>query len=418
MKKVLSIITSLLIFATFLFLPTFDTTNGQTPPTIGIIDFYGLRDVSEPQVRQALQIKEGDTIPASREEAQHRLEALPNVQQAQLTYVCCDAGKLILYVGISEKGAPALQFRPAPRGSARLPDNMVRAGAALADAVTRSVLKGDVGEDDSQGHALYHNTEARALQELFIPFAAQNLRLLRAVLRESADRQHRALAAEIIAYAPDKQAVVKDLVYGMSDPDGEVRNNSMRALGVIARFAQHAPKRRIKVPTAPFVDLLNSIEWTDRNKASSALLQLTEKLDAAPITSLRQHALQSLVEMARWKSRGHASAPFFILGRVGNFSDEAIQKAWDNNREALIKTVLRGFSQSSGARNYLRLERRRAARAALPRQTSVIDSPTASSDQIALTVSNSRHTRLISSADAPSSAVTSARSLFHVRQAR
>ena len=315
-------------------------TNGQVPD-IGIIDFYGLRNVSEAQARQALQIKEGASVSASREEARHRLEALPNVQEARVVYACCDDGKTVLYVGISERGAPAPQFRRAPNGDARLPANMVKAGAALEEAVERGAAKGDFGEDDSQGHALFHYPEARAVQELFIPFAAQNLKLLRTVLRDSADRKHRALAADIIGYAPDKQAVVKDLVYGMSDPDGEVRNNSMRALAVISRFARMTPKRGIKVPTEPFVNMLNSIEWSDRNKSSQALMQLTENREAGLMGSLRKRALQSLVEMARWRSTAHANASFFILGRLGGFSNQEIQKAWENgNREALIKKVL------------------------------------------------------------------------------
>lgn len=218
---------------------------------------------------------------------------------------------------------------------------MIRVGEALNDAVVRAVESGDAGEDDSQGHALYHNPEARALQERFIAFAARDLKLLRAVLHEAADAQHRALAAEIIAYAPSKRDVVKDLVYGMGDPDSGVRNDSMRALAVIASFAQHMPRQRIKVPIRPFIEMLNSIEWTDRNKSSLALLQLTEQRDAVVLSSLRRHALQSLVEMARWKSRGHAWAPFFILGRVGNLSEEEIGKAWESsNRESLIERVL------------------------------------------------------------------------------
>jgi hypothetical protein len=127
----------------------------------------------------------------------------------------------------------------------------------------------------------------------------------------------------------------------MSDPADDVRNNSMRALAVIARFSRLAPGRRVKVPIEPFVNLLNSIEWSDRNKSSFALLQLTKTRDAGLITSLRTRSLHSLVEMAKWKSPVHASAPFFILGRVGEFSDEEIQKAWDSgNREVFIKTVL------------------------------------------------------------------------------
>ena len=336
----------LLICAASLIVLSPDSTNGQTP-RIGNIDFYGLRNISEQQARQALQIKEGDAAPDSRDEAQRRLEALPNVLQARLKFVCCDAGKAILYVGIQEKGTPTLQFRPAPQRRIRLPDNMVRAGQAVSDALTRAVEKGDVREDDSQGHALSHNPEARALQERFITFAEQDLELLRTVLRESADAQHRALAAEIIAYAPNKRDVVKDLVYGMADPDTDVRNNSMRALGILAKFAQRAPRQSIKVPMQPFIEMLNSIEWTDRNKSSAALFQLTEKRNAAVLLSLRRHALQSLVEMARWKSPGHAQSPFFVLGRVGKISEAEIWKAWNSsNRESVIQRVLK----SAGAK--------------------------------------------------------------------
>ncbi|HEV2830101.1 MAG TPA: hypothetical protein VGW76_21050 [Pyrinomonadaceae bacterium] len=343
MKRISSTTIALLICATFLIILPRGSTNGQTP-RIGIVDFYGLRSISVQQAREALQIKEDDVAPDSRDEAERRLQALPNVQQARLNFVCCDAGKAILYVGISEKGAPTLQYRPAPLGTIRLPQNIVQAGEALSDAVTRAAEKGDVGEDDSQGHALFHSPEARALQERFVTFAEQHLKLLRAVLRASADAQDRALAAEIIAYAPNKRDVVNDLVYGMTDPDVGVRNNSMRALGVIAKFAQNARRQSIKVPMQPFVAMLNSIEWTDRNKAAAALFQLTEKRDAAVLSGLRRHALQSLVEMARWKSLPHAQSPFFILGRVGKLSEAEIWQAWNSgNRESLIQRVLKSI---------------------------------------------------------------------------
>ncbi|MBA2502531.1 MAG: hypothetical protein H0V27_06585 [Pyrinomonadaceae bacterium] len=324
----------------FLLLLTSGLANGQAS-SIGIVDFHGLRGVSEQQARQSLQIKEGDAVPGSPEKAVRRLEALPNVARARLAIVCCDAGgRSILYVGIEEKGVPTLQFRGAPQGKIRLPDRMVRAGEALADAVGRAVQKGDAGEDDSQGHALFHNPEARSFQNRFITFAAQNLKTIRAVLRESSDAKHRALAAEIIAYATNKRDVVKDLVFSMSDPDEGVRNNSMRALGIIAEFAQSKPGAQIKVPVRPFVLMLNSPEWTDRNKSSIALFHLTGKRDPAILSALRERALPSLIEMARWKNPGHALAPFVLLGRVGNLSEEEIWKAWTSgDREALVEIV-------------------------------------------------------------------------------
>jgi len=326
----------------FLFVLLPGPTNGQTS-AVGIIDFYGLRSLSERQARQALRIKEGDSLPDSREEAERRLEALPNVRQALLAAVCCEAGKTILYVGIKEKGTPSLQFRAAPKGPIRLPETMLRAGAAFDNALLEALEKGDVSEDHSQGHALNSYPKLRGVQEQFITFAARDFKLLRAALRESADAQQRALAAQIIAYAANKQDVVKDLIYAMGDPDGEVRNNAMRALGVIAALAAGAPERGIKIPAEPFVDMLNSTLWTDRNKSSLALRWLTERRDPAVLSKLRERALPALVEMARWKSPGHAQTPFVLLARVGGVPEDEIYKAWEGgNRETLIETVLRG----------------------------------------------------------------------------
>lgn len=340
MNKISSITIAFLICATFLFVPPSASTSRQVPP-IGIIDFYGLRNISERQARQVLQIKEGDALPESTKEIQKRLETLTKVEQARLNAVCCEAGKFILYVGIREKGSPTLRFRPAPKGAIRLPEGIAKVGEEFQKALMEAMLKGDAGEDDSQGHALSSNPNLRAIQERYITFTAQDLGRLRAVLRESSDAGHRALAAQIIAYHANKRGIVKDLVYGMSDPDSDVRNNSMRALEVLAVFAKNLPKQRIKIPVEPFIDMLNSIEWTDRNKSSIALYQLTEKRDPVILSSLRKHALPSLVEMARWKASGHAMPSFTLLGRIGNFPEEEIQKAWSTgNRESLIKMML------------------------------------------------------------------------------
>jgi len=129
--------------------------------TIGIVDFYGLRTLSEAQLRQALQLKEGDSLPASdeqahrrAEEAKQRLEALPGVVQARVNIVCCDADKFILYVGIEEKGSQSLHFGSAPQGMVRLPEDVVEAGKSFDKAFMEAIEKRDFAEDDSQGYAL------------------------------------------------------------------------------------------------------------------------------------------------------------------------------------------------------------------------------------------------------------------------
>jgi hypothetical protein len=313
-------------------------------PSIGIIDFYGLRQVSKEQAQQALQTKIGDDPKRVLREARQvemRLKALPGVLRARLNLVCCDAGKAILYVGIEERGASALQLRPAPQGRVRLPKDIVDAGHALDRAIENAVAKGDASEDHSQGYALSHNLAARAIQQRYITFAARDLNILRDVLHNSADADQRAISAQVIAYTADKRTIAPDLKYAVSDVDDGVRNNAMRALALMAGFAQNHPDLKISVSPRPFVDMLNSLIWSDRNKSSMALMNLTERRDPALLADLRQHALTSLVEMARWKITGHAMMSFVILGRIAGLPDKEIFDDWERgDREKVIVAAM------------------------------------------------------------------------------
>ena len=101
-------------------------------------------------------------------------------------------------------------------------------------------------------------------------------------------------------------------------------------------FAQQAPDRKIEVRADPFVELLNSLTWTDRNKSSLALMALTESREPALLSALRQKALPALIEMARWKSRGHAVASVMILGRVAGIPENDLISAAAKGSHATI----------------------------------------------------------------------------------
>jgi POTRA domain, FtsQ-type len=311
-------------------------------PPIGIIDFYGLRSISEQQVREALQIKEGDTLSSEPKEAKKRLESLPGVAEARIQIVCCDEGKAILFVGISEKGATSLQFRPAPTGDVRLLQDVIQGWEDFQKALLEAVRKGDSDEDQSSGHALSGNPATRAVQQRFITFAERDRKLLSDVLHHSADAEHRAIAAYVIAYFPDKHLVVNDLIEAIRDPAEGVRNHAIRALWVMAISSQRTTThRQIQVSVRPFIEMLNSIAWGDRNKSSLALLGLTEKLEPAILSELRQKALLSLIEMARWKS-SKAYEPFVLLGRVAGLSEDEIKTAWERgDRASFIESAVK-----------------------------------------------------------------------------
>ena len=47
-------------------------------------------------------------------------------------------------------------------------------------------------------------------------------------------------------------------------------------------------------------------------------------------------ALAPLIEMAGWKSAGHALPAFFILGRIAGYSDEAAYDLWNRGARDVV----------------------------------------------------------------------------------
>src|SRR5918995_1455953 len=116
---------------------------------IGIVDFYGLRQISESRAREALTFKEGDTLvrnserPAALTESEDRLARLPGVTRARINVSCCDTGRVIVYVGVEERGAPTMRFRTEPTGPARLADDIVGSGEEFSTTWMRAIERGD-----------------------------------------------------------------------------------------------------------------------------------------------------------------------------------------------------------------------------------------------------------------------------------
>jgi hypothetical protein len=316
--------------------------------TLSSVDLYGLRTVPEAAVRAAIGLRPGDPVPQSADSIRARVAALPGVAEVDVARVCCaDDGGTMLYVGIRETGTAAAAYRAAPTGAARLPEEIFAAGAAFQGALMSAVRGGNIQEDDSLGYPLARDSAMRAVQERFISFAARDADVLRNVLLTSADAGHRALATQIIAYHPDRQAVARDLLHAVGDPDDEVRNNAVRALAILAGWANEHPEAGIRIPAEPFIGFLNSVLWTDRNKGVFALIALTESRDPALLAQLRARALPSLVEMARWTNPDYAMAAYVILARIAGLDDEAAFQAWQaGDRESVIRQAMAAEGRS------------------------------------------------------------------------
>jgi hypothetical protein len=314
----------------------------QLVPRVAVIEIYGARRVSPERIRKLLGVREGEPLPPSKAAVEERLESLPEVVQARLEAVCCADGGAILYVGIEEKNAPHFTFRYPARANLSLPAPIVEAYRGFLLAVEQAARRRDFAEDLSQGYALASDPAVRAFQERFRELAAQHLAVLREVLRKSMHNDQRAIAAYVIGYQPRARGVVEDLQYAMQDADEGVRANAMRALSAIAVLARREPDLGLRVEPTWFVELLNSIVWSDRYRAAEALVNLTEDRNPRILQLIRERALDSLVEMARWKVLNHALPAFLLLGRLADWPEGRIHQAWSQgDRDSLIALFAR-----------------------------------------------------------------------------
>lgn len=311
-------------------------------PRVDIIDFYGLHKTPEAKVREAIGVKEGDPLPPSKGDVEERLDTIPGVAESHLEAVY-DSKKMILYAGVEERGAPHFDIREAPEGDMKLPEAMTKEYRTFVEAAAAASRNKIVAEDLTQGHARSADPETRKIQDRFPLFATEHLAELRDVLRNSADEDQRAVAAYIIGYAPNKLDVINDLQYALKDADAGVRANATRSLVAIEVLAKLDPKLGIKISPTWFIEMLNSLSWSDRNRAVGALQILTDQQDQAILDQIRERALPSLIDMARWKTLAHALPPYLLLGRVAGLPEDQVQAAWSRgDREWVITQATAG----------------------------------------------------------------------------
>jgi hypothetical protein len=310
-------------------------------PRISSVDYYGLRKISVARIQKIVAVSAGDPLPSSKGDLEDRLEKIPGVVLARVKVMCCEGQDGMLFVGIEERGAPHFALRSEPTGTATLPAEIVESYHELVQTTEIAARRGSTAEDLTQGHPLAADPNSRAIEENFVDFTAHHLAQIREVLRNSGDAEQRSMAATLIGYAPDKRAVVNDLEYAMQDPDEDVRASTMRALGAIAILAEKHHELGIHISPTWLVEMLNSVVLSDRIGATQALINLTDSRPGATLDAIRERALQSLVEMAQWKSLRYALPAFILLGRVGGLDEPQIQERWARGeREAMILQVV------------------------------------------------------------------------------
>jgi hypothetical protein len=319
---------------------------------IASVETYGLHRVERKRVLDVAGLSEGDQPPRpmDRKAIAGRMQRIPGVKRAAVVVITVPfanatggtVGRPIVYIGIHESDEADVKFRAAPTGKVALPKEVVKLYGEYERTFLDSIRHNDFSEDDSNGYALMGNSAARAVQRKFPALADEHYDRLVDVLQNSKHAEQRAMAATLIGYASNKKRAASDLILGTQDPSELVRNDAVRALSVLINYSRAHPELGIKVPLDWSLDLLESLTWTDRNKAMAVLGAATADRDSALLAKLRQRSLPSLIEMSRWKPGGHGMMAFLLVGRIAGLTDPEIAKAWDaGEREKVIERALR-----------------------------------------------------------------------------
>lgn len=310
---------------------------------LGTIEFYGYEGLDIAAVKTALPFHEGDQFPAAdtewKQAARAAVKKVTGKEATDVAAVCCDTGgNWMLYIGLAGASAGQVAFNPAPTGENRFPAKFVTLYDEMEAAWKVAVVeKGNTGEDVSNGYSLAYEPNLKAKQMAIREYAVRNEKTILKVLEGSGDAHQRAMAATALGYARPSDDQIAALVTASFDSDSEVRNDAVRALGVILMVRTEAGRR---IPADRFIDLLRSGSWSDRNKAGRLLASLTSTRDAKLLTQIREKALPALIEMTRWQNTGHAADFRMVLGRIAGIDEERLRKlTWTGQVDALLEEL-------------------------------------------------------------------------------
>jgi hypothetical protein len=295
--------------------------------TIGAIDFYGHAGVDVDRLRAALPLRQGDEVLSGSKkkivaDLTQAIKRATGRDTADVAPVCCDErGRLVIYIGLRDESVRQTAYNTAPRGSARLSPTAIKVYRDAEQALSEAIRKGVSGEDDSEGYALSLDPQAHAKQLALHVYAARHSISVRHVLASARDVEQRQIAAEILGYTGRSREQIQALIRASHDVDSGVRNNAIRALVVLAKSSSEVSAM---IPGECFVGLLNSGVWTDRNKSAELLSVLTAHRDPRLLMCLREQALKSLIEIARWSYLGHANSAQLMLGRIAGIDEKTL----------------------------------------------------------------------------------------------
>lgn len=310
----------------------------HTPFQIGEINYFGYGGIDLVPIRSQLPLHVGDTLTFatfSKGPTEATITHLTGQPPTDLNITCCDEAKhLLIYIGLGGTSSRPMPTGISPHGTDHLDPAALHLYDQEMTALERAVVSGNAGEDDSKGNMLSNDPALHQINLSMHTYAATREAEFIRVLRMASDPHQRRAAAAFLGYVPRSTTQVKALTQAVNDPDDEVRNNAVRALSVLLAARKAQP---LLIDPQPFIAMLFSGKWTDRNKGSLLLFRLTESRNPTLLDALRRQALQPLIEGASWSGDpGHSTAFLVILGRIAGIPNDRLQQLIDAHNSAAI----------------------------------------------------------------------------------
>jgi hypothetical protein len=296
---------------------------------IGVIDFYGAQGMDTAALREKISVRGCqvialDDMEKSLAAIKSEVLAAAGMKVTDIEVLCCDVPETWdLYVGLLGNSYKPATYATTPVGEVKLPGQGLALYKQDLDLLMESIQKGQATEDDSKGYQLATYAPAQKVQLAMRKYALGHTEEIERVLRGSKYVEQRQASAMLLGYSDRLDGQVRALEAATDDPDPEVRNNAVRALEVMLAAGQIAG-----MSVKPFVAMLYSGAWSDRNKASLLLDRMTVSRNPALLRELRE-ALGPLEDGARWHSPGHARPFLDILGRIGGIDEKRLQALED-----------------------------------------------------------------------------------------
>jgi len=266
---------------------------------IAVIEFFGSKGIDVAQVRQALPIHPGDPMTDDVQEAVKRaVRRVLGRDATDVGQVCCIGdGDTAIFIGLPGESSRRVVYNRGPAGDAPVSKELASIYDRKMDAWVNAVQSGNAEEDGTPGYSLLKHPATRTLQLAEREYALKHEDEIVRTLESDRHGEQRAIAADALGYCARSPRQLAALVHAVRDPDGTVRNNATRALGEILRGD---PAVAAQIPPDPFIELVRSGVWSDRNKGSIALMMLVQSAPPEVLRRIKAEAGDALAEIAAW----------------------------------------------------------------------------------------------------------------------